>query len=100
MPRGPPARPLGGHPHQLHATGLYCFSATLSHLGVLQGALLSGPGFTATGAFFVPLVGDSGCVVSLNGFDGHTEAAVGLSERFCKDGALDRLADLIRGAIS
>ncbi|MCB9647969.1 MAG: hypothetical protein H6730_15370 [Deltaproteobacteria bacterium] len=85
--------------HQLHATGLYCFSATLSHLGVLQGALLSGPGFTATGAFFVPLVGDSGCVVSLNGFDDHTEVAVGLSDRFQRDGALDRLAELIGAAV-
>lgn len=84
----------------LHDTGRYAFSATLSHLGVLESAKLSGPGFTATSAFFVPLVGDSGCVVSLNGFDGHTEGAVGLSDRFNREGALDTLAELIRGAIS
>lgn len=84
---------------RLHDTGLYAFSATLSHLGVLDPARLSGPGFSATGGFFVPLVGDSGCVVSLNGFEQHTEAAVGLSERFCRDGALDTLAALIARAI-
>jgi hypothetical protein len=85
--------------HHLHDTGLYAFSATLSHLGVLGGAELSAPAFTSTSAFFVPLVGDSGCVISLNGFDDHTEAAVGLSDRFVKEEELDELASIIGAAI-
>lgn len=85
--------------NHLHDSGLYAFSATLSHLGVLRGPELSGGGFTATGGFFVPLVGDSGCVVSLNGFDEHTEAAVGLSARFTAQGQLEELAELIRRAL-
>ncbi len=77
--------------HHMHDLGRYAFSATLSHLGVLPSAELSGPGFEATSAFFAPLVGDSGCVVSLNGFDDWTEAAVGLSERFGSGQQLDDL---------
>lgn len=84
----------------LHDTGLYAFSATLSHLGVVRGAELSAPGFAARGAFFVPLVGDSGCVVSINGFDQHTEVAVGLSARFAAGGQLAELAELVRRALS
>lgn len=83
---------------RLHDTGLYVFSATLSHLGVLRGAELSAPSFRATSGFFVPLVGDSGCVISLNGFDDHTEVAVGLSGRFTRDGQLDELAQIVADA--
>jgi hypothetical protein len=85
--------------HHLHDEGLYAFSATLSHLGMLRQAELSAPIFTTTSAFFVPLVGDSGCVVSLNGFDDHTEVAVGLSDRFTREGQLDELAELVRRAL-
>lgn len=86
----------------LHATGRYVFSATLSHLGKLKSRWLSGPDFQAEGAFFVPLVGDSGCVISLNGFEGHTECAVGLSSRFISEpeGAeLLKLAETVAGAL-
>lgn len=88
--------------NQLHATGLYAFTATLSHLGRIEGAELSGPGFAATGAYFVPLVGDSGCVLSVNGFGGHTEVCVGLSDRFTTPAgsAIEHLAALIRGAVT
>ena len=85
--------------HHLHDEGLYAFSATISHLGILKGQEFSSPIFTATSALFVPLVGDSGCVISLNGFDDHTEAAVGLSDRFLRGGALDEFAAMIRAAI-
>jgi hypothetical protein len=85
--------------NHLHDTGRYLFSATLSHLGVLKSADLSGGGFTAQTAFFVPLVGDAGCVVSLSGFDDHTAIAVGLTDRFCGDGQLDKLATRIGDAL-
>lgn len=83
----------------MHDTPLYPFSATLSHLGTLSGASLSAEGWSARSALFVPLVGDSGCVMSLNGFDDHTELAVGLSDAFTGEGALDELAATIRGAL-
>jgi hypothetical protein len=85
----------------LHDFGRYAFSATLSHLGTLKSAELSQPGsFAATGAYFIPLVGDSGCVVSLNGLDDKTEACVGLSDRFAGEGQIDALAERIRSAIN
>ncbi|MCC7383160.1 MAG: hypothetical protein IT384_15080 [Deltaproteobacteria bacterium] len=84
----------------LHDTGRYAFSATLSHLGAIKGADLSAPSFETSGAFFIPLVGDSGCVVSLNGLDDHTESCVGLSDRFLGEDQLRVLADLIRAAIA
>lgn len=80
--------------------GLYPFSATLSHLGHLKSDELSGPGFTARGAYFIPLVGDSGCVITINGFDGRTEACAGLSDRFTAAGGIDGLAELVRRAIN
>lgn len=84
----------------LHDNGRYAFSATLSHLGVLRSADLSGPNWQTNAAFFVPLVGDSGCVVSVNGFDDHSEATVGLSDRFIGNGQLDHLAEMIRAALA
>lgn len=84
--------------HHLHRTGRYAFSATLSHLGKLDGLSLSGGGFTATSALFVPLVADA-CVVSLNGFDAHTEVAVGVSHRFNTAGQLDALAEVLKAAL-
>jgi hypothetical protein len=83
----------------LHDTGRYAFSATLSHLGALKSAELSSPSFATNGAFFIPLVGDSGCVLAINGFDEHTEACVGLSDRFTEHGELDQLEDLVKTAI-
>ncbi len=85
--------------HHLHDLGTYVFSSSLSHLGVLRSAELSLPGFETTSAFFIPLVGDSGCVVSLNGIDDRTEACVGLSARFCRTDELDRLAAAVQRAI-
>ena len=84
--------------NHLHSTGRYAFSATLSHLGRLDGASLSGPGWRATSALFVPLVGDA-CVVSLNGFDDHTVLAVGASDRF-DSARLEQLADALRSALT
>lgn len=84
----------------LHDTGRYSFSLTLSHLGALASEELSAPSFRATGAYFVPLVGDSGCVLSVNGFDERTEACVGLSDRFGDAGTIDHLAELVRAAIA
>jgi hypothetical protein len=84
----------------LHDTGRYIFSATLSHLGALKSTELSAPVFAASGAFFVPVVADSGCVISLNGFDEATEACVGLSDRFAGDGRLDELAAAIKAAVA
>jgi hypothetical protein len=84
----------------LHDLGRYSFSATLSHLGVLKREELSAPTFTTTGAFFVPLVGDAGCVVSLNGLDDHTEACAGLSDRFTHDDHLDELEAILVDAIT
>jgi hypothetical protein len=83
----------------LHDTGLYPFSATLSHLGHLKSAELSAPNASSRGAYFIPLVGDSGCVVTLNGFDERTEACVGLADRFTEGGGLLRLASLVETAI-
>ncbi len=85
--------------NHVHDTGKYAFSATLSHLGKLDGGSLSGPGFTARSALFVPLVGDA-CVVSVNGFDDHIELAVGVSDRFDVDGQLDHLAEVLRQALT
>ena len=82
----------------IHATGRYATSATLSHLGRLDSASLSGPDWRATSAFFVPLVGDS-CVVSLNGFEDHIEVAVGVGGPFLCPGVVDRLADHLRKAL-
>jgi hypothetical protein len=83
----------------LHDTGRYAFSATLSHLGVVDPAELSAPCFETESVFFVPLVGDSGCVVSVNGVGEHTELTVGLSDRFLVDHKLSDLASLMRTAI-
>lgn len=80
-------------------TGRYAFSATLSNLGVMNGVDYSAPDFSARSAFFVPLEGDLGCAVSVNGFDGHTEVAVGLSNRFASAGNLDVFAQLMRNAL-
>lgn len=81
----------------LHDTGRYPFSVTLSHLGALRSEALSAPGVRATGAYFVPLIGETSCVLSLNGFDDRTEVAVGLSDRF--GAQVERLAERVRGAI-
>jgi hypothetical protein len=83
----------------LHDTGRYAFSATLSHLGNLKSAALSAPSFATRTAFFVPLVGDSGCVVSMNGFEDNCVACVGLSERFLGSGQLDEFAALVQSAL-
>lgn len=77
----------------MHNTGLYAASAGLSHLGKLTSAALSAPAFTSTSAFFVPLVGETNCVVHLNGFDDHAELTVGLSDRF---GPVSALATLLQ----
>ncbi len=82
----------------LHDTGRYGFSASISHLGVLKSSEFTAPGLNPTGAFFVPLVGDSGCVVHLAGFDERVEATVGLSDRFVGKGQLDELAEMVRRA--
>lgn len=83
----------------LDDTGRYHFSATLSKLGVLKSTDFSAPSFRGTSAFFVPLEGDSGCTITLNGYDQHTEATVGLSHRFAGNGHLDAFVDLVRVAI-
>lgn len=83
----------------LHDDDRYAFSATLSHLGKLDSASLSGPEHRCVGAFFVPLVGDA-CVVSVNGFDGETELAVGVSGLFDDAGQLDDLAETLRTALA
>lgn len=85
---------------QMHQTSRYLASATLSHLGKLRSADLSGPGFTACSAFFVPMVGDSGCVLTMSGFEDRTEATAGLVDRFTGDGQLDVLTELLREAIT
>lgn len=82
----------------LHDTGRYAFSVTLSHLGALRSEALSAPMARATGAYFVPLIGETSCVLSLNGFDDRTEVAVGLSDRF--GAQVERLAELVRTAIA
>ena len=83
----------------LHDTGQYTFSATLSHLGNLNPADFSAPSFETNTAFFVPLVGDSGCVVSVNGFGDHCVACVGLSDRFTDNGQLEEFSELVRTAL-
>ena len=83
--------------NHLHSSGRYAFSATLSHLGRLDSASLSGPGWQATSALFVPLVGDA-CVVSINGFDDHSVIAVGASDRHEPE-KLDVLAAALRTAL-
>ncbi|MEP6835256.1 MAG: class I SAM-dependent methyltransferase [Gemmatimonas sp.] len=80
-------------------TGRYRFSATLSNLGLLKSAELSAPGFQVTSAFFVPLEGDSGCTITINGYDQHTEVVLGLSHRFAGEGRLDAFVDLVLDAI-
>ncbi len=85
--------------NHLHDTGLYGFSATLSHLGVLKSEALSAPDFQTESVCFVPLVGDSGCVVAINGVDDHCVACVGLSDRFSGDGQLDEFAALLTQAL-
>ena len=85
---------------RMHDAGVYPFSATLSHLGVLRSEPLSTPTWTTTSAVFVPLVGDSGCTVSVNGVDEHTEVLVGLSDRFMGAGQLDRLVEVMTTAVS
>jgi hypothetical protein len=82
-----------------HGTGRYATSATLSHLGKLDGAPLSGPRWTATSALYVPPVGDA-CDVSVNGFDEHTEVVVGLSGPFNRAGQIDGLAEVMRQALT
>jgi len=84
---------------QVDDTGLYHSSATLSNLGVLESADHSAPGFRVTSAFFVPLEGDSGCTITLNGYDQRTEVTVGLSDRFVGGGGIDAFVDLARGAM-
>ena len=84
---------------RIHSTGLYPCSATLSHLGVLKQEELTTPAFETASAFFVPQIAETGCVVTLNGFDEHTEAAVGMSGHFASGGRLDELAGLLRSAI-
>jgi len=83
----------------LDDTGRYHASATLSNLGVLKSADLSAPSFRVTSAFFVPLEGDSGCTVTLNGYDQRTEVTVGLSDRFARGVQLDAFVDLVRLAL-
>lgn len=83
----------------LHDTGRYPASVTLSHLGKLDPAELSAPSFATTGAYYVPLVGDSSCVLTLNGFGDTTESGVGMSGRFGGPAELDELAELVRTAI-
>ncbi len=83
---------------RMHETGRYPFSTALSHLGRLDSTSLSAPDWRCTSGFFVPLVSDV-CVISLNGFDDHTEAAVGVVDRFDYDGRLDRLAAEIGDAL-
>lgn len=85
--------------NHLHDTGLYGFSATLSHLGMLKSVELSAPSFDTDSVYFVPLVGDSGCVVAINGVDDHCVACVGLSDRFSGDGQLEEFAQLLREAL-
>ena len=85
---------------RMHYSSLYPASATLSHLGILHGVELSAPSWQTTSALFLPLVGDSGCVVSVNGFDERTEAAVGLNDRFMGSGQLDQLAEIVRAALT
>lgn len=84
----------------LHDTGRYTISTTLSHLGALRSADFSAPEFQARGVFFVPLISDSGCVVSVNGFDEGLEVCVGLSDRFSGSGQIDILASIVSAAIS
>lgn len=84
---------------KLHEKGRYAFSATLSHLGTLRSAELSAPSFETQSAYFVPLIGDSGCVIALNGFDDHTEACAGLSDRFSEGGRMEDLVSLIHTAL-
>jgi len=74
-------------------TGRYHSSATLSNLGALKSADLSTPGFRVTSAFFVPLEGESGCTITVNGYDQNTEVVVGLSDRFAGNGRLDAFVD-------
>lgn len=83
----------------LHDTGLYSFSTSISHLGVLSSGDFGAPDLRPRAVFFVPLVGDSGCVVHLAGFDERTEATVGLSDRFTGEGQLEELAELVRDGI-
>lgn len=83
----------------LHDTGLYSFSTSISHLGILKRADFSAPGLSPHAVFFVPLVGDSGCVVHLAGFDDRTEATVGLSDRFAGEGQLEELAEIVRRSV-
>lgn len=83
----------------LHDTGRYTISTTLSHLGALRSADFSTTDFRARGIFFVPLISDSGCVVSVNGFDDGLEVCVGLSDRFSVNGQIDTLAAIVKSAI-
>ncbi len=82
-----------------HGTGRYAISATLSHLGKLDSAPLSGPGWSTTSALFVPPVGNA-CGVAVNGFDEHTEMAVGLSGPFNRSSQIDDLAEVMRRALT
>lgn len=82
----------------LHDKGLYPYSATVSHLGIMKAAEMSAPDFAARAVTFVPLVGDSGgCVISLQGLDDRTDATVAMSDRFWgPDGKnLDVLARIV-----
>ena len=83
---------------RMHETGRYPFSATVSHLGRLEGAALSGPGWRSTSGLFVPLISEA-CAVSLNGFDDHIEVTVGVTDRFHHDGRLERLAQAVGDAL-
>ena len=84
--------------HQ-HDTGRYPFSGMLSHLGRHGADSLSGTDWRSTSAVFVPLVSDA-CVMSVHGFDEHTEVAVGVSDRFDTDGRLDTLANALEEALN
>jgi len=85
---------------QQHQQGRYIFTATLSQLGQLGSAALSGPEFAATSAYFVPPLADQVCFVACNGFDRHTEITIALPLRFCHDDGLGVLAERIHDAIA
>ncbi len=82
-----------------HTSGTYAFSAVLSHLGALEKEDFCGPDFEASSAFFVPPIGDSGCILSVNGFGDHTEISGGLSNLFAGGDNMETLARLMESSI-
>jgi hypothetical protein len=82
-----------------HARGRYPMSATLSFLGAVELARVSGPGFAATSAFWIPPMADQACFVAVSKIAGALEVLLAMPRVLGTRGRFEALRDELVAAL-